>query len=357
MIREDQRASEWGSDSMALISLGIGSVVFNLALLAWFGVRHGGDTERYLASAADLLSGRPFRGQGGWVYIGYNSLLALSDAAGFRQAGVIGFQVIVAALATLALYDLGRQLRGPLTGVLAAGFFIVNYDIARWHVYVLTDSLYISLVVLTTWLVHRAVGRGGAGHLAAAAVLLFTALIRPNGWMLIPVAATYWIARSGLRRQVKLRIAFVVVVVCVSGVLTITATQFGANAPPVRSPLGQEIDDLQLPFATVLTLRRALDPRWVVAQLFIELVHVRRAFSVAHNALIIATLAIVYPLAVRGFMRSRDQPLSRLMAAVVVGHLLIVAVTFRDRDGRYLLYVLPLLAVFAASGASQFARR
>ena len=39
------------------------------------------------------------------------------------------------------------------------------------------------------------------------------------------------------------------------------------------------------------------------------------------------------------------------MGAIVAVHLLTVAATFSDRDGRYLLYIFPFLLVFAARGA------
>jgi 4-amino-4-deoxy-L-arabinose transferase-like glycosyltransferase len=160
MIREDR---------LALASLGAGSIAINLGLLAILGVQRGADTVRYLASAADLLAGR-FRGQNGLLYIGYNGLLAVSEAAGGGELGVIVVQFLAAACATLALYDLGRQLAGRLAGALAAAFFVIDYDIARWHLYLLTDSLYISLVPIATWAVHRAAERGGQGIGTAAVV-------------------------------------------------------------------------------------------------------------------------------------------------------------------------------------------
>ena len=59
---------------------------------------------------------------------------------------------------------------------------------------------------------------------------------------------------------------------------------------------------------------------------------------------------VLYPLAGLGVVRSRGQPLALLLGAVVVFHVLLVAVTFSDRDGRYLLYVLSFIALFAACG-------
>jgi hypothetical protein len=67
-------------------------------------------------------------------------------------------------------------------------------------------------------------------------------------------------------------------------------------------------------------------------------------------------LAVVYPLAIAGAIRTRGQPLSSLMVAVVLGHLAIIAITFMDRDGRYLLYFFPLVVVFAAEAAVAYGR-
>ncbi len=348
MIREDQ---------LALRVLGAGSIAINLVLLALLGVQRGNDTVRYLASAADMLAGQPFRGQNGWLYIGYNGLLAASEATGTGQLGVIGFQFVVAACATLALYDLGRHIGGRVAGVIAAACFVINYDIARWHLYLLTDSLYISLVPIATWAVHRAAERGGRANALAAAVLLAIALVRPNGWLMIPVAAIYWIARSDLGRSAKRAMVVGTVLACLSGGAAVAIVQFGRQPPPRSRSASVDVGSRPLPFARVMTLRRRLDPVQIPTRIVTELLHVQTSFSLKHKLMVFAMLAVVYPLAVRGFVRSRGQPLARLMLAIVVAHLVLVGITFDDRDGRYLLYVFPLMLVFAASAAVALGQR
>ena len=341
-------------DRLALRCLGVGSLAINLSLLAIVGVRRGNDTVRYMASASDLLAGRPFRAQNGWIYFGYNSLLAVSSAAGAGELGVIVFQFLAAVCATLALYDLGRQLGGRLAGVLAAAFFIIDYDIARWHLYLLTDSLYISLVPIAAWAVHRAAERGGGAYVLAGTVLGFTALIRPNGWLLIPIAVVYWIARSPFSGRAKLAVGAGVVLLCVGGAATFAAMQFGG----AKTGAATAHDGSQpLPFAQVMTLRERLNPTQMPLRVFKELTHVQPTFSRRHVVMVFAMLAVVYPLAVIGLVRSREQPLARLLAAIVAGHLAIVAITFSDHDGRYLLYFFSLLLVYAASAAVSVRRK
>ena len=346
------------TDRILAGSLAAASGAVNLLLLAVVGLQRGGDTSRYQAAAEDLLAWRPFGGPAGWAYGGYNSVLAIAEATGVGEVGVVLFQMLVAACATAALYDLGRRLGGRAAGLLAAGFFVLDYDIARWHLYLLTDSLYISLVSIGTWIAHRAVGRGPGAYAAAGGAVLFAALVRPNGWILIPIAAIYWIVRSDLRPGLKVASATAVAVICAGGATAVAIVQFGGDASPSSRVPGatQRPNPQRLPFARVMTIRERLSRRMPIRVLN-ELAHVRPKFSLRHNVMVVVMLAAVYPLAGVGFVRSRRRPLARLMATVIACHLMVVAVTFSDPDGRYLLYIFPLFVVFAACGAVALGRR
>jgi hypothetical protein len=238
--------------------------------------------------------------------------------------------------------------------VLAAAFFVVDYDIARRHLYVQTDSLYISLVVIVTWAAHRAVGRGTRAYLAASGLVLLIALIRPNGWVMVPIVAIYWIARSTLHRTARIAAAAAVVIVCGGSAAAFAAIQFGRETPSRRELVarGQQVNPQRLPFARVMTIRGRLDPSMMPVRVVNELWHIQPGFTLGHKIMVVAVLAMVYPLAILGFVRSRGQPLAQFMAAIVACHLLVVAITFDDKDGRYLLYFFPFLVVFAACGAA-----
>ncbi|HYR09867.1 MAG TPA: glycosyltransferase family 39 protein, partial [Longimicrobium sp.] len=181
-------------------------VAVNAAVLMRYGVRLGGDSGRYLDAAAHLLAGEPLQGREP-TFAGYAALVALSQAAGAGLSGVVAVQLLFAALATAALYDVGRRLGGPIAGFLAAAFFGANPDFARFNVVIITDSLYASLVALAAWAVHRAAERGGGAYALGAAAVACAALVRPNGWVLVPVAAAYWIARTRRPAGVKVALA------------------------------------------------------------------------------------------------------------------------------------------------------
>jgi len=87
------------------------------------------------------------------------------------------------------------------------------------------------------------------------------------------------------------------------------------------------------------------------------LVHIRPFYSFRHNILAIVFLVPLYLLAIYGLFRARREQLSTLLVLVIGSHLLLVALTFANWDGRFLLYTLPLIGVFSAYGAAKLRSR
>jgi hypothetical protein len=178
-------------------------VLVNLSIiLGGGGIRLGGDSQRYLAGADNLLSGLPLQGKQ-ISYSGYVLLIAFCRLTRAGLPGVIFIQLLFTAAAAVALYDLGRRLHGRLAGIIAAGLLIANPDIARWNVFILTDSLYISLIVLCVWCVHTAALRKRYWYILAAAVLAAAALVRPNGLFLLAVAVLYLVSRAIAHKNLR----------------------------------------------------------------------------------------------------------------------------------------------------------
>ena len=87
-----------------------------------------------------------------------------------------------------------------------------------------------------------------------------------------------------------------------------------------------------------------------VLRVLTALAHVRPFYTPFHNLAVLCLMTPVYLLAVVGLIRARREPLAALVAAVVALHLLVIAITHSDWDGRCLLFVLPLIGVLAAKG-------
>lgn len=332
------------------------------------GVRLGGDSTRYLEASEHLLN-PPWPGKSA-SYTGYVLIVALSRPVGL--VGLVALQVIVAAVASIALFDIGRQLSGVFAGLASGLLFAVNIKIASWHAYVLTDSMYISFVVIAVWAVHWAVERRTVAAYATATVItVFTASLRPTGWILVPVVASYWVWRltdSALIRStatVAIAVAFGLMVLTTpllaDGVSAENPTrmlyegrvQWAPEEARILMPDAATDDDSLAAGIRYLTQHPVESARLALARVVRSLTAVRPYFSTIHNWAIIGYLAPVYMLAIFGSSRVWRQPLFGLMAAVIVAHMAIVAATFADYDGRFLLYVLPLIITLAGVGISQ----
>ncbi|MDT7541866.1 MAG: hypothetical protein QOE33_1770 [Acidobacteriota bacterium] len=301
-------------------------------------------------------------------YAGYALLIALCQFAGAGLPGVVLIQLCFAALAAVALYDLGRRLHGRMCGLMAATLFVVNPDIARWHVFILTDSLYISLVILSVWCVHTAARRGRQWYVVALASLGLAALVRPNGLFLLAVAVLYLVSRAISRRSLRWLTNAGIIIALVLG--TITVARFyptSSNAHPEvtlrngitgipqwRVAMPRDAAPIKGQWCGALgyAARHPLASfRLAITRVSIELIHVRPFYSSRHNIGLWLTLPLLYLLALIGLKLNRDRSLAHLLILTIIAHLFVVALTFADWDGRYLLYMLSLIFLFSSCAA------
>jgi len=357
----------WPGRRWAVLALGATFLALNLGLLARTGIRLGGDSARYLAAAEALADGRPV---GAWVtgYAGYVALVALAETSGLGLPGVVGLQLGVAALAGVALAAIGTSLGGPAGGLLGSAFLLANPDVARWHAYVLTDSLYTSAVVLVVWAVWRAAAQGGRWYLVALLVLLPAATLRPTGLVLLPVAFGFWGVRGLLRRQ------WAATALAAAGLVAAAAWLFSPRIhDTVGSVPGQFLRTGQVlyrhpafrmdmpPDPTPGQTGWLADLRYVARhpgasltlaarRVALELAHVRPYYSLRHNLLVAGVLLPLYVLAACGAALTWRQPLTRLLLLVVGAHLGLVGGTLADYDGRFLVHIVGPLAALAAAG-------
>lgn len=368
-----ESAGRWSLETWAALALALAFVLVNAGFLALKGVQLGGDSMRYIDGAKAWLESQPLGGYI-WAYQGYIAVVAVGQVIGAGLPGVVGFQIAVAALAGAALVALGAALGGRLAGLVGAAFLLANPDVIRWHGYILTDSLYISAVVLVTFVVWRAAQRGGAWYALALLVLLSAATLRPTGLVLLPVAAAFWGLRGAVTRDwtgMALGMVVAVVVVWVvfsprvqdtagklpghtlrSGRVIYLHPAFRMEMPKAETPGGGGWgNDLRYiarhPGATL-----ALGARRVA----VEVAHVRPYYRTRHNVLIVAVLLPLYTLAALGVVATWRHPLTHLVLGLITGHLLLVAVSLADYDGRFLLYVLGPIGILAAAGVGRLMR-
>ena len=366
-------------------------VAGNLALLLWSGIKAGGDTGIYLDGATALLSGQALTERQP-SYLGYIAVVAAFQAAGAGLTGVVIGQLAAATAAAWAVYRMAVEIGGRLAGGLAVLLFAVDVNTNRWHAYILSDSLYTSLLVIGVWLVYRAglkppafakatAGKQAPGltaYAAATLVLVAAGLVRPEGWFVIPAAVLYWVVRAEGTGGRKLAALGVGLVACL-GLYAVVAPRLGGNlqavGPAEMLRSGQtiwEYDGWRVAMpddpvwasqtgsgaAVIYAVRHPISTvKLMGARLLVHGVHVRPYYSRTHNLMIAAWLLPLYAAAIVGAWPLRRNPLLWWCGLALATQSLVVALTHADWDGRYLAHVMPLVYPFAACGLAAVLQR
>ncbi len=362
------RQSNWieSHSTIVLASVICASLLINFAILANGGALFGGDSLRYVDGADRVFHHVGLVGEQR-SYSGYIFFLVFLRYLHLNSIGVAIVQICVAAVAGLALYDLGKHLAGRMAGLLAAVLFLLNPDIFRWNLFVLTDALYIDFIILACWAIWKASGSSLWKKALCIMVVLFASSIRPNGWPLPLVAVSYWIS---LQLKVRLTKLALIAALFISFGYGLSRAHFFAPGIENESPL-RALQNKVIVWGYPHRFEGARDSRsgdWRKLALGVvrnpvstmklaglrvaaEFAHVRPFYSRLHNVALLLFLPAIYASAAYGFCRLRNEPLTLLIIAIVLYHTFIIAIFFADWDGRFLLYFFPLIGVLASSGA------
>ncbi|HYE87911.1 MAG TPA: glycosyltransferase family 39 protein [Vicinamibacterales bacterium] len=341
----------------------------NFALIAINGERHGGDTPLYLDGAARLLDGRPLIDREP-SYTGYIAVVAAAQAIGIGTFGVVVLQVTLGAVAAAVVFAIGAALAGRVAGAVAVLLLSLDVDTNRWHQFVLADSVYTSLFVIGVWLTHRsAVARNVEPIVSAGAVMVGAALVRPEGWFLLPAAAAYVI----VTRIPSNRHRFAAAAALAGGALAVVAVlapryqgNMQAVGPADMLQRGQTIWDFEgwrvaMPAADApngdqagsaigYALRHPFSTlKLMIARVAVHFAHVRPFYSTAHNVVIVLWLLPVYAATVFAITHLGTAPLALWLVAAIASQTVVVALTHAEWDGRYLAHVLPLVYIFVGA--------
>lgn len=153
------------------------------------------------------------------MYLGYNMLLTLLLAVFKSPVAVLFIQSVTTGLSVILVYKIARMLFNRTTAVIASLLYSVSEGIHRWTVYILTDSLYISLLLLCVYLLLKCFETGGVKYkIGFAALAAYILVFRPAGIITLAFILLYipirlgWTAVVGLLRKYRLPLIAVAVV-------------------------------------------------------------------------------------------------------------------------------------------------
>lgn len=189
------------------------SVFFYLNYINWSsgvllsgsgGIQYASDSSRYIKGAENLIFGQAINGFKN-SYIGYMAVLALGKIMGWGLEFTLVLQIIFNLLAGVALYHLTLRIsNSKAAATLALSVYLISPLVVSWVLYIHTESLFSSFLILSIWSLFVATEkRKISSYFLAIILVAISASIRPNGWLLVPIAIFFMVQFSTLHAMAK----------------------------------------------------------------------------------------------------------------------------------------------------------
>ena len=345
-----------------------------MQLLFWrkFGGPHFvNDSARYLEYAKGIAERGYFEPGHNLRYVVYPLFQSLWLRLGLGWPGIVAGQMVVSALATRAIYRGTRRLARGARGAaaLATLAFVAWPDIQQFNLFLLTESLFISLTALSFGAFTKV--RAGRPRDWALLLLLLAlaALARPNGFVVGLAAALAGL--DALRRRPDRRpwraalLGLVLLAPLLWAALNHQLATFYLMDTYQRGELifryqlwaVHQAAPLAMPPPGTGPAARVLyfavhNPvylgRLMLGKLFVFVSYLKPHYSLAHRVLGVLVLWPAYWLAACGARRRGVwQPARVFLAGIFLLQTAVIMLTVDDWDVRFLAPVLPVVFILA----------
>ncbi|GAA3409694.1 glycosyltransferase family 39 protein [Paenibacillus hodogayensis] len=147
------------------------------------GFPDAADSQWYLSYARSLMSDFSIGAHmNDIMYFGYNLLLTVLLALFKDPVAVLFIQAVTAGLSLLLVYQIARMLFNRTTAVVASLIYAYSWDITLWSTYILTDSFFISLLLLCVYFLLKSLDTGKRTYkVLFALTAVYMCIFRPTG--------------------------------------------------------------------------------------------------------------------------------------------------------------------------------
>jgi len=330
-----------------------------------------GDGLGYVACARQLVATGALAGEHNYYYAGYVLFISLFLKLGLGLLAVALAQVGLSGLALAAFYRTVRRLSGGRwpAAALATAVLTGWVEVQSFNPFILTESLFTSCLIFCLWALVRA--RDARSGALAAALLLYTATIRPNGFV-APLALVLvglhhlwrtgrrgWAAGLGGLLAVGAGLTLNRITTAFNLVATYAAgTVIFSYAPSAVTPPAS----LALPPAGLLPVGQL---GWFITHnfLFFSKLALLKAsyflgwprpwYSLAHRAWVAVAFPLLYALAARGLRRPAGLG-PRYAAVAIALQLGVIMLTVEEWGARFSGPFIPYWLALAALGVQHY---
>jgi len=338
------------------------SLLFNLKTL----VISRGDSAFYFQATNHILDLDSFEK----MYVGYIYLLHFSQLIFHSGLFMIVIQALFVILGAYSLFSVTEEYGGNLAAWISTSFYLLFPMLSQWTRYVLTESLFYSLIIIGMRLVTL---KSGWVNFILLPLTAFLILLRPNGFLITCALLTILILN---RINIAWKKVIFIIAVWFLGFFFYTVLVGGGSAgeSTIQNSIFEKtlegnvvygVKDLfyKMPMPGTDDRSNASYLKYVfdypvdnikigLLRLYWELKQTRPWYSIYLNIFISVSMIFFYCLSVFGLIKIKSKELALYIGILTVPSLLLIALTWSIWEGRFAWWFLvswiPLFGLGAA---------
>ena len=330
------------------------------------GFKLGNDSPRYIDAAKDILQFNIPEGKA-LSYLSYDLIVAIALLFRDNLLDVVIFQIILTAISAFCLYKITKTLFDTSIGIISFSIFLFYPDIQIRNFYILTESLIISIPIISIYLI---INKKKYIAFLGYSLLLFSCFIRPHAIVIFPVLMLllyFDFKNSGSKLLINLfyitNIIFIPIIFIIANYLL---TKEGALLRLISGQIIGEYEGLKIDGVPKLYDNKFENLNEIIfiifkypiffikvflMKFFWFFARIRPYYSDFHNLIIIITTLPIYITFVFGlFTKTNNHKLKISLLFFIFLITISVCMIQVDWSGRFLLPIIPIIIIFSSSG-------
>lgn len=343
------RGFNWSKFSLILVLFLVGQVTVSLLFDLPGIVISRGDSFFYFSGASHIAELSPFER----LYAGYVFLLHFSQIISSSGILMVVIQSIFVFVAAYAMFSMAEEYGDTMAGWISVSFYLLAPMLSQWTRYILTESIFYSLIVIGLRLATLKVSWS---HLPMIPVALLLIALRPNGIIIACAVLSIYVWIKFFRISTRISLIISMWSCCVLfGVLLLGGEGvsgdsvqssifertiegnviYGVTELNVRMPQPDSVDRSNLAYVKYILENPVANLKIGMLRVYWELKQIRPWYSTSLNLFLLVTMASFYSFSFIGFVRAWRMDLVKAIAILTLPSVVLISLTWAIWEGRF----------------------
>lgn len=343
------RGFNWSKFSLILFLFLVGQVTVSLLFDLPGIVISRGDSFFYFSGASHIAELSPFER----LYAGYVFILHFSQIISSSGILMVVIQSIFVFVAAYAMFSMAEEYGDTMAGWISVSFYLLAPMLSQWTRYILTESIFYSLIVIGLRLATLKVSWS---HLPMIPVALLLIALRPNGIIIACAVLSIYVWINFFRISIRISLIISMWSCCVLfGVLLLGGEGvsgdsvqssifertiegnviYGVTELNVRMPQPDSVDRSNLAYVKYILENPVANLKIGMLRVYWELKQIRPWYSTSLNLFLLVTMASFYSFSFIGCVRVWRKDLVKAIAILTLPSVVLISLTWAIWEGRF----------------------